>query len=232
MEQQADSVTTAVPTSFTTAVPSQAINPFCNNPVPDPVHLTEDREIIVCALAAPDNPVPGPFGAKRKRRSFWTACASCKTKNKHSIEYLGCDISCIHCSETFKATEVSRPRNQRATTTENVHSGAIVSSPGTMVEPSKMTPTVETPLQKRVKREINVTQADGKHGDNLQGSFDEQKTNTTVEPNIIRGRVHHEEPVRIKISKRITKDEIKKFLMSKGWNKVTEATIKGNNIKK
>ena len=165
MEQQAGSVTTAVPTS----------------------------RIIVCALAAPGNPVPGPFGAKRKRRSFWTACASCKTKNKHSIEYLGCDISCIHCSETFKATEVSRPRNQHTTTTENVHSGAIVSSPGTMVEPSKMTPTVETSLRKKVKREINATQAGGKHRNNLQGSFDVQKRNTTMEHNIIRGKAHHEE---------------------------------------
>jgi len=231
MEQQAGSVTTAVPTSFAPAVPSHAIKPFSNNHVPDTIDLRGDTKIIVCTLAAPGNPVPGPFRAERERRTFWTACPNCKKKNKHSIEYLGCNISCLQCSETFKATEVSRPRKQRTTTTENVHSGAIVSSPGTMVEPSKMTPTVETPLQKRVKREINVTQADGKHGDNLQGSFDEQKTNTIMETNIIRGRVHHEEPVRIKINKRITKDEIKKFLMSKG-NKVIEATINGKNVKK
>jgi hypothetical protein len=184
MEHQADSINTAVPTSFAPAVPSHTINPFSNNHVPDLVDHRGDREIIVCALAAPDNPVPGPFSAKRKRRTFWTACASCKKKNKHSIEYLGCDISCLQCSETFKATEVSRPRNQHTTTTENVHSGAIVTSPGTMVEPSKMTLTVETPLQKRVKREINATQ-----------------------------------------------DEIKELLKSKGWNMVTEATIKGNNVK-
>jgi arginine repressor len=43
---------------------------------------------------------------------------------------------------------------------------------------------VETPLLKRVKREINATQ-----------------------------------------------DEIKELLKSKGWNMVTEATIKGNNVK-
>jgi len=204
MEQQAGSVTTAVPTS----------------------------RIIVCALAAPGNPVPGPFRAERERRTFWTACANCKKKNKHSIEYLGCNISCLQCSETFKATEVSRPRNQRTTTTENVHSGAIVSSPGTMVEPSKMTPTVETSLRKKVKREINATQAGGKHRNNqLQGSFDVQKRNTTMEHNITRGKAHHEEPDPTNIRKRIPKDEIKKFLMSKG-NKVIEATIKGNNVKK
>ena len=232
MEQQAGSVTTAVPTSFAPAVPSHAIKPFSNNHVPDTIDLRGDTKIIVCALAAPGNPVPGPFRAERERRTFWTACANCKKKNKHSIEYLGCNISCLQCSETFKATEVSRPRNQRTTTTENVHSGAIVSSPGTMVEPSKMTPTVETSLRKKVKREINATQAGGKHRNNqLQGSFDVQKRNTTMEHNITRGKAHHEEPDPTNIRKRIPKDEIKKFFMSKG-NKVIEATIKGNNVKK
>jgi hypothetical protein len=230
MEQQAGSVTTAVPISFAPAVPSHAIKPFSNNHVPDTVDLRGDTKIIVCALAAPGNPVRGPFRAERERQTFWTACASCKKKNKLSIEYLDCTISCLQCSETFKVTEVSRPRNQRTTTIENVHSGAIVSSPGTMVEPSKMTPTVETPLRKKVKREINVTQAGGKHGDNLHGSFDVQKRNTIMEPNIIRGKAYHEEPVRINIRKRIPKDEIKEFLMSKGSEVI--ATIKGNNVKK
>jgi hypothetical protein len=95
-----------------------------------------------------------------------------------------------------------------------------------------MTPTVETPLQKRVKREINATKAAGKHGDNLQGSFNEQKTNTSMEPNIISGRVHHKEPVRINIKNTIAEDETKKFLITKGRDKVTEATIKGDNAKK
>ncbi|CAD6254263.1 unnamed protein product [Miscanthus lutarioriparius] len=101
-----------------------------------------------------------------------------------------------------------------------------------MVEPSKMTPTVETSLRKKVKREINATQAGGKHRNNqLQGSFDVQKRNTTMEHNITRGKAHHEEPDPTNIRKRIPKDEIKKFFMSKG-NKVIEATIKGNNVKK
>jgi len=56
-----------------------------------------------------------------------------------------------------------------------------------------MTPTVETSLRKKVKREINATQAGGKHRNNLQGSFDVQKRNTTMEHNIIRGKAHHEE---------------------------------------
>ena len=88
MEQQAGSVTTAVPTSFAPAVPSHAIKPFSNNHVPDTIDLRGDTKIIVCALAAPGNPVPGPFHAERERRTFWTACANCKKKNKHSIEYL------------------------------------------------------------------------------------------------------------------------------------------------
>ena len=74
MEQQADSVTTAVPNSFTTAVPSQAINPFCNNPVPDPIHLTEDREIIVCALAALGNPTVGTPEEGLKGDRCHTSC--------------------------------------------------------------------------------------------------------------------------------------------------------------
>ncbi|EES09351.1 hypothetical protein BDA96_05G054900 [Sorghum bicolor] len=151
MEQQADSLNTAIPTAFAPAVPSHTINAFSINDIPHPVDHTGGREIIVCALAAPDNPVPGPFSAKRKRRTFWTACPSCKKKNKHSIECLGCNIPCLQCSETFKAIEVSRPRNQHATTTENVHSGAIVRSPGTMVEPSKMTLTVETITEDEIK---------------------------------------------------------------------------------
>ncbi|EES09353.1 hypothetical protein BDA96_05G055000 [Sorghum bicolor] len=174
MEQQADSINTAIPTSFAPAVPSHTTNPSSINRVPNPVDHRGDREIVVCALAAPDNPIPGPFSAKRKRRTFWTACPSCKKKNKHSIDCLGCDISCLQCSETFKATEVSRPRNQHTTTTENVQSGAIVRSSGTLVELSKMTASVET----------------------------------------------------------ITEDEIKNILMSKGWNMVTAAIIKGNNLKK
>lgn len=199
MQQQADSVTTTVPTQFTPAVPSHSIN----NHVPIPVHLRQEREIIVCALAAPNNPDPGPFRAERERRTFWTACASCKKKNKHSIEYLNCNISCVQCSETFKATEVSRPRNQRTTTAEIVHSGAIVTSPCTMVQPSKMTPTVETPFRKKVKREIIATQAAGKHGDNLKGFLE-----------------------------KISKIEINMLLMSKGRSKVIEATVKGNNENK
>jgi hypothetical protein len=43
-----------------------------------------------------------------------------------------------------------------------------------------------------------------------------------MKPNIIRGKIHHEEPVRIKIRKGI----------SKSMNKVTGAVINGNNVQK
>ena len=55
MWQQADYVTTAVPTSFTRTVCYHAIKPFSIH-VPDPVDLRGDRKIIVCALTAPGNP--------------------------------------------------------------------------------------------------------------------------------------------------------------------------------
>ena len=43
-----------------------------------------------------------------------------------------------------------------------------------------------------------------------------------MKPNIIRGKIHHEEPVQIKIRKGI----------SKSVNKVTGAVIDGNNVQK
>jgi hypothetical protein len=46
-----------------------------------------------------------------------------------------------------------------------------------------------------------------------------------MKPNIIRGKIHHEEPVRTKIRKGISKHAIKMLLISKSMNKVTEAII-------
>ena len=43
-----------------------------------------------------------------------------------------------------------------------------------------------------------------------------------MKPNIIRGKIHHEEPVQIKIRKGI----------SRIMNKVAEAVINGNNVQK
>jgi hypothetical protein len=53
-----------------------------------------------------------------------------------------------------------------------------------------------------------------------------------MKPNIIRGKIHHEESVRIKIRKGISKHAIKMFLISKSMNMVTEAIINGNNMQK
>ncbi|KAG2558194.1 hypothetical protein PVAP13_8NG133204 [Panicum virgatum] len=79
------------------------------------VHLGQGRKVIVLGLRAPNIPTP-----KRQRRTFWTACASCKEKNKYPIEHLNCNVSCLHCSKSFPAVEVSRPRKQRTTNISNI----------------------------------------------------------------------------------------------------------------
>ena len=97
-----------------------------NNHVTGSVHLGGERKVIVLALRAPSNPIP-----KRQRQTFWTACASCKEKNKYPIEHLNCSISCLHCRRSFKAVEVSRPRR---TSINNVEHGASFALSRTMQE--------------------------------------------------------------------------------------------------
>jgi len=53
-----------------------------------------------------------------------------------------------------------------------------------------------------------------------------------MKPNINRGKIHHEEPVRTKNTKGISKQAIKMLLMCKSMNKVIEAIINGNNVQK
>ena len=93
------------------------------------VHLGEDRKVIVLGLRAPNDPTP-----KRTRRTFWTACASCKEKNKYTIEHLNRNITCLHCSKLFTAVEISRPRKQ-STSIKNVQPvGALLALSRTLEE--------------------------------------------------------------------------------------------------
>ncbi|CAN6347295.1 unnamed protein product [Urochloa humidicola] len=115
MKHPADSNSTEVPTWYALPVPAYAPKPSSYH-VPAPAHLEEERKVIVLALHAPNNPNPGPFRLARQRRTFWTACPSCKEMKKYSIEYLNCNVSCIHCNETFKALEVTKPRNKSTVT--------------------------------------------------------------------------------------------------------------------
>ena len=93
------------------------------------VHLGEDRKVIVLGLRAPNDPTP-----KRTRRTFWTACASCKEKNKCTIEHLNRNITCLHCSKLFTAVEISRPRKQ-STSIKNVQPvGALLALSRTLEE--------------------------------------------------------------------------------------------------
>ena len=93
------------------------------------MHLGEDRKVIVLGLRAPNDPTP-----KRTRRTFWTACASCKEKNKYTIEHLNRNITCLHCSKLFTAVEISRPRKQ-STSIKNVQPvGALLALSRTLEE--------------------------------------------------------------------------------------------------
>ena len=116
MEQPADGFHgNAFHSSFPLGVPDHhALKPSSNH-VTGSVHLGQGRKVIVLGLRAPNIPTP-----KRQRRTFWTACASCKEKNKYPIEHLNCNVSCLHCSKSFPAVEVSRPRKQRATNISNI----------------------------------------------------------------------------------------------------------------
>ena len=51
---------------------------------------------------------------------------------------------------------------------------------------------------------VDVTQGAAKHGDNLQGSFKEQRRNTTMQPNNIKGHIQLVEPVRMSLRKRFS----------------------------
>ena len=48
---------------------------------------------------------------------------------------------------------------------------------------------------------VDVTQGAAKHGDNLQGSFKEQRRNTIMQPNNIKGQIQLVEPCSLIISK-------------------------------
>ena len=103
MEQPDGSHGTAFHNSFPLGVPDHhALKPSFNHVIGS-VQLGEDRKVIVLALRAPNNPTP-----KRKRRTFWTACESCMEKKKYPIQYLNCNLSCLHCSKSFTAVEVSK----------------------------------------------------------------------------------------------------------------------------
>jgi len=122
------------------------------------VHLGEDRKVIVLGLRAPNDPTP-----KRTRRTFWTACASCKEKNKCTIEHLNRNITCVHCSKSFTAVEISRPRKQ-STSIKNVQPAGALLLSGTMEESGN--PALSSaarksangaPRRKKHRRGVNVT---------------------------------------------------------------------------
>ncbi|CAL5094250.1 unnamed protein product [Urochloa decumbens] len=156
MEHPAGSNNTAVPTSYALAVPAHAPKPSSCHVPAAPIHLEGERKAIVLALPAPDNPNPGPFRFARQRRTFWTACTSCKELKKYPIEYLNCNISCSHCSEAFKALEVTKPRNKSAATTlsetRREHGNSAPTSAS--IKSPKC-----TPLRKKLKTGVSAIQS-------------------------------------------------------------------------
>ncbi|CAL4907415.1 unnamed protein product [Urochloa decumbens] len=156
MEHPAGSNSTEVPTSYALAVPAHAPKPSSCHVPAAPIHIEGEREVIVLALRAPNNPNPGPFRLARQRRTFWTTCTSCKEMKKYPIEYLNCNISCSRCSKAFKALEVTKPRNKSTATTLSETRMEHGNSAPTSA--SRKSPTF-LPLRKKLKTGVSALQS-------------------------------------------------------------------------